>query len=191
MESLGKQLKEARERRKLTASEAAKGTRLKVQHIESLEREDFSRMAAPAYAKGFIKIYAEYLGLDPDPLIQEYLDKHAPRERPPLMDEETEKKSARNWRMPDIPWKTIWKETVHIMSRIWTRINRIKWPAVPPRLIAFYVVGILFFLAVLIGVTRCARKEKTVEEELPVPSVPADVEDAYPLIKDVPEPYLE
>ena len=30
-----------------------------------MERDDFSRMAAPIYAKGFIRLYAEYLGLDP------------------------------------------------------------------------------------------------------------------------------
>ena len=32
-----------------------------------MERDDFSRIAAPTYAKGFIKLYADYLGLDPGP----------------------------------------------------------------------------------------------------------------------------
>jgi hypothetical protein len=33
----------------------------------------------PTYAKGFLKIYADYLGLDPAPLVREYTLRYAPR----------------------------------------------------------------------------------------------------------------
>ena len=72
MATLGQILKEAREKKNVTASQAAAATRMKIQTVEALERDDFSRMAAPMYAKGFIKLYAEYLGLDAAPLIREY-----------------------------------------------------------------------------------------------------------------------
>ena len=102
METLGQKLKNARLAAKRTASEAAKGTRIKIQHIEALERDDYSAVPAPAYAKGFIRIYAEWLNLDPAPLVQEYLDHHAPRERASLMPDEHETQTDRPG--PSIPW---------------------------------------------------------------------------------------
>jgi transcriptional regulator with XRE-family HTH domain len=71
--ALGAQLRKAREARGLTASEVAAGTNLKVQIVEDLEREDFHRVAATIYGKGFIKLYAEYVGLEAKPLIEDYL----------------------------------------------------------------------------------------------------------------------
>ena len=56
---LGDTFKNAREARGVSASEAAAETRMKVQHIEALEQEDFSSVAAPAYAKGFIRLYSD------------------------------------------------------------------------------------------------------------------------------------
>ncbi len=72
MDSIGQQLKAARERKGVTASQAAAATHMKVQHVEALEHDDYSRMSVSTYAKGFLKLYAEYLGLDPAPLLREY-----------------------------------------------------------------------------------------------------------------------
>lgn len=71
--SLGDQLQQARKQQRMTTSEVASATRMKIQIVEDLEREDFSRIAAPVYGKGFIKLYAEHVGLDPKPLIDEYV----------------------------------------------------------------------------------------------------------------------
>ncbi len=71
--ALGQKLRRAREAMRLTPSEVAMRTRMKVQTVEELEKEDFSRIAAPIYGKGFIKLYAECVGLDPRPLIEEYV----------------------------------------------------------------------------------------------------------------------
>jgi len=78
MDAIGQQLKAARERKGVTASQAAAATHLKVQHVEALEHDDYSRMPVPTYAKGFLRIYAEYLGLDPAPLLREYTLRHTP-----------------------------------------------------------------------------------------------------------------
>ena len=72
MATLGEKLKAAREKAGYTTSQAAEATRIKIQHIEELERDDFTRFAAPIYGKGFIKLYAEFLNLDPSPLLAEY-----------------------------------------------------------------------------------------------------------------------
>lgn len=76
METMGQQFRAARERKGMTLSRAAALTRIKIQHLEMMERDDFSAMPAPAYAKGFIRMYATFLGLDSVPLVQEYNDVH-------------------------------------------------------------------------------------------------------------------
>lgn len=76
METMGQKFRAAREKKKLNISKAAALTRIKVQHLEMMENDDFSKMPAPTYAKGFIRIYASFLGLDPVPLVEEYVDRH-------------------------------------------------------------------------------------------------------------------
>jgi len=76
MDTMGQKFRAAREKKKMNVSRAAALTRIKVQHIEMMENDNFSKMPAPTYAKGFIRIYASFLGLDPVPLVQEYIDLH-------------------------------------------------------------------------------------------------------------------
>ncbi len=71
--ALGETLRKARMARKETASQVAAATRMKIQLVEGLEKEDFTHIPAPIYGKGFIKLYAEHVGLDPDPLIRDYM----------------------------------------------------------------------------------------------------------------------
>ena len=84
MGTVGETLRNARLAKGVTASQAALVTRIKVQTIECLENDDFSKLAAPIYCKGFIKIYAEYLGLDPAPLIDQYKTLHGSPPTPTL-----------------------------------------------------------------------------------------------------------
>lgn len=192
MDTLGQQLKTARERKKIGTSEAARKTRIKIQHIEAMERDDFSRIPAPAYAKGFIKIYAEYLGLDPEPLIAEYLERYAPRERPPLVEEEPSEEPRKSWNIPKIPWKEIVIRLREVLSAInWSAFKQWPWPRVPPRLVVMYLVIAAFFLVVLAAVTRWAGREKADAEAFPERPVPAMEEQEYPVIRDVPDPYLD
>lgn len=78
MESLGEILRAAREAKGATESEAAEATKMKVQQIDALENDDYGQIAAPIYVKGFLKLYAEYLGLDPDQVIDHYKATNAP-----------------------------------------------------------------------------------------------------------------
>lgn len=72
--ALGENLRLAREAKGQSISQVAEATRMMVQIVEDLERENFRRIAAPIYGRGFIKLYAEYLGLDPDPLLREFME---------------------------------------------------------------------------------------------------------------------
>ena len=73
MIEFGKTLREAREAKGYTFTQVAEMTHLKSSTIEQLEKEDFSSIAAPIYGRGFVKLYCEAVGIDPKPLITEFM----------------------------------------------------------------------------------------------------------------------
>ena len=70
--ALGALLRTEREARGLTEAQVAEATRMMAVMITELENEDFHRFTALIYGKGFIKMYAQFLQLDPVPLLQEF-----------------------------------------------------------------------------------------------------------------------
>ncbi|MBM4152622.1 MAG: helix-turn-helix domain-containing protein, partial [Kiritimatiellaceae bacterium] len=62
MATLGQQLKAAREAKGVSEYDAGIATKILTRVIVAMESDDFSGMAAPTYAKGFIRLYADYLG---------------------------------------------------------------------------------------------------------------------------------
>lgn len=79
MKSIGKILKKTREKKGLSLEEVASQTRIHHDVLKNLEDDNFHLLPSPAYVKGFLKRYGEYLGLQSGPLIEEYLSTH-PRE---------------------------------------------------------------------------------------------------------------
>ena len=73
MIEFGKTLRVARENKGYTVSQLAEMTHLKSQVVEGLENEDFSMIAAPIYGRGFVKLYCEAVGLEPKPLVDEFM----------------------------------------------------------------------------------------------------------------------
>ena len=73
MIEFGKTLRNAREAKGYTVSQIAETTHLKSSVVEGLENEDFSMIAAPIYGRGFVKLYCEAVGLDPKPLVDEFM----------------------------------------------------------------------------------------------------------------------
>ena len=80
--SFGETLRAAREAKGLTTSQIASKTRMLVQIVEEMENEDFHRIAAPIYGRGFVKLYAECVDLDPLPLVKEFMDIYEGRRAP-------------------------------------------------------------------------------------------------------------
>ncbi len=72
MKTIGQIFREAREARNVSLYEAAEAIRVKSSVIEDLEADRFSRFPAAIYARGFIKLYAEFLRLDPAPLLVQF-----------------------------------------------------------------------------------------------------------------------
>ena len=73
MIEFGKTLRSAREAKGYTVSQIAEMTHLKSSVVEGLENEDFSMIAAPIYGRGFVKLYCEAVGLEPKPLVDEFM----------------------------------------------------------------------------------------------------------------------
>ena len=66
---IGEQLTRARLSRNLTIEEAEQGTRISGRFLQALEREDFNKIPAPVFAKGFLRSYSQFLGLNPQTLL--------------------------------------------------------------------------------------------------------------------------
>ena len=74
---IGARLKEARARRKATLEEASLSTRIKPKFLEALEVDSPpSAFPAPVYARAFLREYAAFLRLDPEPLVEDYRRAH-------------------------------------------------------------------------------------------------------------------
>ena len=72
MFEIGNSLREARERQGLGYSEIELATKIRAKYIRALEEEDFTSIPGDAYIRGFLRSYAEYLGLDGDVYVDEY-----------------------------------------------------------------------------------------------------------------------
>lgn len=67
--SVGQQLRQAREQRSLTIEQAAAATRIRPHYLRSLEADEFDAMPSPAHGRGFLRAYAGYLGLEAEKLL--------------------------------------------------------------------------------------------------------------------------
>ena len=73
MIEFGKTLRAAREAKGLTTGQIAERTHMMVQTVEGLENENFSKIVAPIYGRGFVKLYCETVGLDPKPMVDAFM----------------------------------------------------------------------------------------------------------------------
>lgn len=64
MKTVGGILQEARIAKKIKLEEAEQATKIRLKFLEAIETDDYSVLPSVSYAKGFVKNYSEYLGLD-------------------------------------------------------------------------------------------------------------------------------
>jgi cytoskeletal protein RodZ len=75
----GELLRHARAYKGVTLREAERATRISRHYLVALEREEFSDLPALTYARGIVRRYAEYLGLDPVAVLAKFEDIHGQR----------------------------------------------------------------------------------------------------------------
>jgi hypothetical protein len=69
---IGNSLREARVRRGIDFAQAELATKVRGKYLRALEEEHFEVLPAETYVKGFLRTYAEYLGLDGQLYVDEY-----------------------------------------------------------------------------------------------------------------------
>ncbi len=72
MFEIGDSLREARVRRGIDFAEAELATKIRGKYLRALEDEQFELLPAETYVKGFLRTYAEYLGLDGQLYVDEF-----------------------------------------------------------------------------------------------------------------------
>jgi cytoskeleton protein RodZ len=72
MFDIGSSLREARLRQDLDFPELEERTKIRPKYLRALEDERFDILPAPTYVRGFLRSYAESLGLDGQPFVDEY-----------------------------------------------------------------------------------------------------------------------
>ncbi|MEO5576673.1 MAG: helix-turn-helix domain-containing protein [Gaiellaceae bacterium] len=72
MFEIGNSLREARLRRHIEFVDAEHGTKIRGKYLRALEDERFELLPSHTYIKGFLRSYADYLGLDGQLYVDEY-----------------------------------------------------------------------------------------------------------------------
>ncbi len=94
MESIGEKLRLSREEKGFSIDRVARDTNVARKYLEALENEDFAMFPGEPYLIGFLRIYSEYLGLDPQSIINLYKNFKI-QEQPVPIDELLNKRDPR------------------------------------------------------------------------------------------------
>jgi cytoskeletal protein RodZ len=96
MFEIGGSLREARLKRGLSPADVQKAIRIRDRYLQALEDERWELLPGDAYVKGFLRTYADYLGLDGSLYVDEYNSRFANPEESVIVPE----RLARPVRLP-------------------------------------------------------------------------------------------
>lgn len=99
MGELGQILRQTREDKGLSLAQAEEATKIRSTYLQALEEGDFERLPAPVYVRGFLKNYANFLGLNAEEVLALYEGPHVQSgtSLPSMLDEPLEPLSWRRW----------------------------------------------------------------------------------------------
>ncbi|HEX5167194.1 MAG TPA: RodZ domain-containing protein [Thermomicrobiales bacterium] len=72
MTEFGQTLRQAREAKSVSLAQAERATRISRTYLGALEQHEFSELPAATYARGIVRNYAAYLGLEPAEMLAAY-----------------------------------------------------------------------------------------------------------------------
>ena len=144
MAAIGQTLRDARERLGLTLEEAERATRIRIHHLQALEREAWDSLPSPVQARGFLRNYADFLGLDADAVLLQYVDVLQER-RAPAMQAAAAARSAGMPPAGDVP------------------VRRPRWISADLVIATLVVLGVMGVLAWGVGRLMTGFRERTLE----------------------------
>ena len=82
IDSFGGRLRHERERRRIALRSIAESTKIGLSLLEGLEGGDVSRWPSGIYRKSFVRSYAQAIGVDPDPVVREFVELYPDPQEP-------------------------------------------------------------------------------------------------------------
>ena len=71
--SFGDEMKRERELREISLREVAEATKVNIRYLEAMERNDFEHLPGGVFNRGFVRAYAQFIGVDPEAMVNSYL----------------------------------------------------------------------------------------------------------------------
>ena len=163
MESIGQMLKAARERRQISIADVVAATKMTSTFVKAIEADDFGALVAPIYARGFIKLYAECVGLDPTPLLKQFgADGRAapalsppPSKAPPIKASVAHAGKLKPKPTPISKPPLSWLASLpagRLSALNWTFISRVRWPRfkLPSRVLQYLPLPVMVWRQIFI-----------------------------------------
>jgi len=184
--TIGQKLESARQAKGISVSEAGQATKILSKFIEAMEADDFGALSAPVYAKSFIKMYAKFLGLDATPLVDEYVEQHAPQIKRKLSDE-VRQNLANTDQVSVEPTPSTSAGGKRIFGDVNAAVSKFSESGISPQTLIMAGGGILAILIILLSVTQCDSEDES--EPAPAAGGAAVVERQL-LFENQPDAYL-
>lgn len=83
MRTVGQILKEEREKKFYTLEEIEKATKIRLELLEALEKDQYHKLPPPTFVQGFIKNYSKFLGLNAEKLLAIFRREFSEAKNPP------------------------------------------------------------------------------------------------------------
>ena len=96
----GRRLAAARQELGLTVSEIAGRTRIPSASITAIEDDDWIALPAPVYVRGFLRLYAQEVGLDPDAIVNDWRHLSGGAQQVPISARKANVGSGMSWVAP-------------------------------------------------------------------------------------------
>jgi len=187
--TIGQKLEAARREKGVTVSEAGQATKILSKFIEAMEADDFGALSAPVYAKGFIRMYAQYLGLDAAPLVDEYVSQLSPRSKPQL-GEEVRQKLAQSDQIGTDGAAAVAEAPASPGKKVFGHANeaitRLPGSGISTRMMASVAGAVVLLAVIVFSVKQCAGDE----DEAPAPAGGAAAVEPAAIPDGIPSAYL-
>lgn len=161
--TIGQKLEAARRAKGVTVSEAGQATKILSKFVEAMEADDFGALSAPVYAKSFIRMYAQYLGLEAQPLVDEYIALHVPKSKNQLNDDMRQKLAQVDNISVDSNGTAV-ATPPSVGQRIFGNVNeaitRLSGSGISSKMIVSIAGGILLLAIIVFSATQCAGEDE-------------------------------
>jgi cytoskeleton protein RodZ len=119
----GERLAAARREQKVAIAEIAKELHISDEKVEALERNEFEQLGAPVFAKGYMRKYAQLVGLDAEEILSDYAELAAAVDSQPVINARPRPRRE----MSPGPWIAVVVIIIAVVTAYWVFTTRPSW----------------------------------------------------------------